>query len=329
MQEDTPKPDYSIASSIQKAPSFFAKNRTWLNILLFVTTVISTFVVGISWSTSYLYAEALSKGDQIALSIDILRDPQVISLSVFYAVALISILFAHEMGHYLSCRYYRVDATLPFFIPAPFPLTLIGTFGAFIKIRSPITRKHQLFDIGIAGPLAGFALALPAAVYGLAHSAVYELPPQEGSIFFGEPLLFKGIALLFLQDVPAGADVIVHPVAFAGWVGILLTALNLSPIGQLDGGHIIYAMFGSKSRKLANWIFLAFIIMGIFFWVGWFVFALLIKFLGLKHPPILDEKASLSGKRKALGYLVVVIFFLSFIPDPIQGYSLLTLLGWG
>ena len=324
MQEDTSNLQYRV----RKSPSFFAKNRTWLNILLFATTVVSTFVVGINWSISYIYAEAMSKGEQIALNLEIFRDTQVISLSAFYAIALISILLAHEMGHYLTCRFYRVDATLPFFIPAPFPFTLIGTFGAFIKIRSPISQKHQLFDIGIAGPLAGFALALPAVVYGLSRSAVYDLPPQEGSLFFGEPLLFKGIALLFLKNIPAGADVIVHPVAFAGWVGILVTALNLSPIGQLDGGHILYAMFGSKSRKLAIWIFLAFIIMGIFFYVGWFVFALLIKILGLRHPSILDEEVSLSPKRRALGFLVIVIFIVSFIPDPMQGYSLLNLLGW-
>jgi len=240
-------PDFPQPVPVKR--SFFDTKRTWLNTLLFAATGFSAFFVGISWSLSYLYAETISRGEELVISPKIFLDPKVISLSLIYATVLISILLAHEMGHYLTCRYYRIDATLPFFIPAP---TLIGTMGAFIKIKSPITRKHQLFDIGAAGPLAGFVLALPAIFYGISLSKIVPAIPSEGSIVFGDSLLMKQAVVLFLKDIPAGYDIIVHPIAFAGWVGVLVTALNLFPIGQLDGGHILYAFLGSRSRKLAS-----------------------------------------------------------------------------
>jgi len=314
------------ADQLQPIPrkrSFFDKNRTWLNILLFLFTLLSTFWVGISWSLSYYYAEVISAGEDLPLSLELLTDSRILGLSLIYALVLLTILLAHEMGHYLACRYYRLDATLPFFIPAP---TLIGTMGAFIRIRSPITRRQQLFDVGAAGPLAGFVFALPAVFFGLALSKpVPALPPDE-SILFGEPLLFKFVGQLFFSDVPLGYDIVVHPVAFAGWVGVLVTALNLFPIGQLDGGHILYSILGKKTRSLAKWILLAFIVGGIFFWVGWLVWALLIRFIGLRHPPVMDEYMPLSSGRKKVAVLLLVIFFLSITPDPIQGYNLFDLI---
>lgn len=309
-----------FASPKVRPRSFFDKKRTWLNILLFCLTALSTYFVGISWSLSYLYAEAVSQGDQISIGPGILKDPQVVSLSLVYAVVLIGILLAHEMGHYLTCRYYRIDATLPFFIPAP---TLIGTLGAFIKIKSPITRKHQLFDIGVAGPLAGFVAAIPALIYGLSVSKIVPSLPRDESLVFGEPLLLKGIGMFLFGHVPAGYDVVIHPVAFAGWVGILVTALNLFPVGQLDGGHFLYALIGPKSRKLAYWILAAFIFLGVFYWVGWFIWALLIRFIGFRHPPVMDERNPLTPKRKLVAILVILIFIISFIPNPIQDLNLL------
>lgn len=308
---------------IQPKKSFFDKDRTWLNILLFLFTLLSTFWVGISWSLSYFYAEVISAGDELPISLELLFDPRIIGLSLIYALVLLTILMAHEMGHYLACRYYRLDATLPFFIPAP---TLIGTMGAFIRIRSPITRKHQLFDVGAAGPLAGFILALPAVFIGLAFSKPVPALPRAESLVFGEPLLFKLAGELFFRDIPAGYDIVVHPVAFAGWVGVLVTALNLFPIGQLDGGHILYSMLGKRTRELARWILLAFIIGGIFFWVGWLVWALLIRFIGLKHPPVMDEYVPLSSGRKKTAAALLVIFILSIAPDPVQGYNLFDLI---
>jgi membrane-associated protease RseP (regulator of RpoE activity) len=231
------------------------------------------------------------------------------------------------MGHYLTCRHYGIAATLPFFIPAP---TLIGTLGAFIKIKSPITRRNQLFDIGVAGPLVGFVLALPALIYGLSLSKVVPAVPREDAMVFGEPLLLKFIVGIIFRGASSQSDLFLHPVAFAGWVGILVTAFNLFPVGQLDGGHVSFALLGEKSKSLARLLLGAFFVMGVFFWVGWIVWALVILLLGLKHPRVVDEGGRLSPARRYVGVLILAVFIVSFIPAPIKGYSLLELLHqWG
>lgn len=295
-----------------------------MNVLLFVVTAVSTFAVGFSWSVGYKYAEAFSRDPGLIPDSGMILDAEVVVLSLVYTVVLLVILLGHEMGHFLACQYYSIDATLPYFIPAP---TLIGTMGAFIRIRSPITKKKQLFDIGVAGPLTSFILSLPAVVLGLYLSKAVPSYPEEGSILFGDPLILKWVGNLFFKGTPEGFDIIPHPIAFAGWVGVLVTALNLFPLGQLDGGHVIYALFGKKSLKLAPYILGIFVLMGVFFWVGWFVWALLIYFLGLKHPRILDEDQPLSSGRRLLGALVLIIFIVSFTPQPVMGYKLLDLLG--
>ena len=253
-------------------------------------------------------------------------EPRIIGLSLVYAAVLLVILLGHEMGHYLTCRHYGLEATLPFFIPAP---TLIGTLGAFIKIKSPITRRKQLFDIGVAGPLVGFVLAVPALIYGLSLSKVVPAVPREDAMVFGEPLLLKFIAGIIFKGVSSQSDLFLHPVAFAGWVGILVTAFNLFPVGQLDGGHVSFALLGEKSKSLARLFLGAFLVMGIFFWVGWIVWALVILLLGLKHPQVIDEER-LSPARRTIGAVILVVFIISFIPAPVKGYSLLELLRqWG
>lgn len=300
-----------------------SKSGPWLNIFLFVLTIASTFFVGLSWSLSYRYGNAVDQDFPFNFRAGLFGDPAIVTLSVLYSVVLLVILLGHEFGHYLACRRYRIDATLPYFVPAP---TLIGTLGAFIKIKSPITRKHQLFDIGAAGPLASFVLALPALVVGLSLSKIAPPPQGEGALVFGEPLLFKFIVGLLFKDVPAGYVILPHPVAFAGWIGILVTALNLFPMGQLDGGHIFFAMFGRKAMTVAKVFLVGFVVMGVFFWVGWFVWALIILLLGLKHPRVADEDVPLSPGRKAIGVLMVLIFVISFIPAPILGFDLFDLL---
>ncbi|MHB8095241.1 MAG: site-2 protease family protein [Candidatus Aminicenantales bacterium] len=299
------------------------KTKPWLNILLFVLTIGSAFFVGISWSLSFTYGEGAGRNFPFDLGGTLFQSPHILFLSVLYAAVLIIILLGHELGHYLACRRYHIDATLPYFIPAP---TLIGTLGAFIKIKSPITRKQQLFDIGVAGPLAGFILSVPALVVGLALSKAVPAMPREEAMVFGEPLLLKIIGGLLFKDAPPGSDILLHPVAFAGWVGILVTAYNLFPMGQLDGGHIFFAMMGRKAATLGKILLGVFVVMGVFFWVGWFVWALLILLLGLKHPRIIDEEVPLSRGRKAIGALIIVIFVLSFIPDPVKGFDLFSLL---
>lgn len=304
-----------------RRPSFFAKDRTWLNVLLFVLTLGSTFLVGLNWSASYVYAQAA--GPAGGAPLHPLQDPRVLVLSLAYTVVLLVILTGHEMGHYLTCRKYGLSATLPFFIPAP---TLIGTMGAFIRIRSPITAKRALFDIGAAGPLAGFILSVPILGIGLALSRVVPALPRDQALIFGEPLLVKLFGAVVFGRLGPGLDVLLHPVAFAGWVGLLVTAINLFPIGQLDGGHILYAVFGSRA-KIAGRAFLAlFVVMGVFFWAGWLLWAGLILILGVKHPPIWDEGAPLGRARTIWAVLVLAIFVVSFIPAPIEGYDLLSLI---
>jgi membrane-associated protease RseP (regulator of RpoE activity) len=254
-------------------------------------------------------------------------DPRILRLSFVYAAVLIGILLGHEMGHYLTCRYYRIDATLPFFIPAP---TLIGTLGAFIKIKSPITRRKQLFDIGVSGPLTGFLLSIPALVYGLSLSKLVPAIPREEAMIFGKPLLLKLLGALMFRGAASESDLFLHPVAIAGWLGILVTAFNLFPIGQLDGGHVSVALLGEKSKGLAKLLLGAFVIMGVIFWAGWIVWALIIVLLGLKHPRVVDDRERLSPGRRLIGAVIGLIFVLSFIPAPIKGYSLLELLHqWG
>lgn len=299
----------------------------WLNILLFFVTCLSAFYVGLTWSVSYTYSEQLTGDSQFVLSAEAFTDPGVVGLSLVYTAVLIGILLGHEMGHYLTCRYYHIKATLPFFIPAP---TLVGTLGAFIKIKSPITQKKQLFDIGIAGPLTGFVLSLPALVYGLSLSKIVPAVPREETFVFGEPLLLKLIVGFMFHGAAANSDLFLHPVGFAGWVGVLVTAFNLFPIGQLDGGHVSYALIGQRSKPLAKGLLVVFLVMGVFLWVGWIVWALLIQLLGLKHPSVRDEGERLSNLRVALGIVIIVVFILSFIPAPIKGYSLLDLMKqWG
>ncbi len=303
--------------------SFFLAKRVWLNIFLFVVTAVSTFIVGLSWSIGYKYAEVFSQNPDLVPDPGMILNPEIIVLSLIYAVVLLGILLGHELGHFLTCQHYKIDATLPYFIPAP---TLIGTMGAFIRIRSPITRKHQLFDIGIAGPLASFVLSLPVIVLGLSLSKAVPSYPEGESLMFGDPLIFKFVGSIFFKGTPEGFDIVPHPIAFAGWVGVLVTALNLFPVGQLDGGHVTYALLGKKSLKLAPYIIGIFVVLGIFFWIGWFVWALLISILGLKHPRIFDEEIPLSPGRRLLSVLALIIFIVSFTPEPIMGYNLFDLL---
>jgi len=292
---------------------------TWLNVLLFIVTSISAFFVGLSWSVSYIYSDQLTRGG-FSPTVRAFTESRVLWLGFVYAAVLLVILLGHEMGHYLTCRRYGLRATLPYFIPAP---TLIGTLGAFIRIKSPITRKKQLFDIGLAGPLAGFVLTIPALVYGLSQSKIVPALPRDEAFVFGEPLLLRLVTGLLFGRVPEGNDLLLHPVGFAAWVGLLVTAFNLFPIGQVDGGHVAYSFFGVKSRNLAKIVLGVFLVLGVLFWFGWIVWALIILLIGTKHPQVADDQERLSASRRALGFVAVIIFVLSFSPAPIKGFSLL------
>jgi len=297
-----------------------ADRKIWLNALLFGLTVLTTWFAGMFFAVSFLAAGGIP---EIGFF-----DRRVLALGLLYALALMSILVGHELGHYLTCRRYGILATPPFFLPGP---PFLGTFGAFIRIKSPIRYKHQIFDVGANGPLTGFALALPALVIGLAFSKVGILPPAPDTITFGEPLLFRLLSGLFFGRIPDGSSLVLHPIGFAGWVGLLVTALNLVPLGQLDGGHIAYAILGRRSRLLSR-VMVGFLAgMGVFFHVTWIVLAAVLLFfefksrMRLNHPPVVDEAAPLGPKRAILSVLIVLIFVLSFIPDPVEGVGLLDL----
>jgi len=300
--------------------------KTWLNGLLFVLTVVTLCWAGTWWSKSFIYADVAQGADMLTAMARVLQDPRLFPLSALYAAVLMIILVGHELGHYLTCRRYGVRASLPFFLPG---VPFLGTFGAFIRIKSPMYFKRQVFDIGANGPLAGFALTLPALAAGMALSKVVPLVQQETAIFFGEPLLFKLMSRLFFGPIPEGSMLVLHPVGWAGWVGLLVTAFNLLPIGQFDGGHISYAFLGSRARRLSRIMMGLLVVMGLFFHVTWLVLAAVILVfeirtkMSLTHPSVLDEAAPLGRKRTVLGVLVLLIFVLAFIPEPTGGASLL------
>jgi membrane-associated protease RseP (regulator of RpoE activity) len=226
------------------------------------------------------------------------------------------ILGTHEFGHYILARKHKIDATLPYFIPAP---TFIGTFGAFIKIKSPIYRKDALLQVGAAGPIAGFIVAVPALAIGLAMSQVIDVTGQELGIVLGDSILMKILTAVIFPRLTESQDILLHPVAFAGWIGLLVTMLNLLPIGQLDGGHVAYALFGEKQEKVAKFALLALIPLS-YFSINWIVWGALILILmrTTKHPPVYDLEKPLSDFNKRIGYFCMIIFILCFIPAPFQ-----------
>lgn len=234
-----------------------------------------------------------------------------------YAICIMTILLAHEMGHFIMCRKYRVNATWPFFLPMPLPP--FGTFGAVIKMKGYIPDKRALFDIGAAGPIGGLIFAIPITIIGLSLSEVHPIPKDSTSYLgLGEPMLFSFLAKMMIGEVSEGFDIVLSPIAFAGWAGLFVTALNLLPIGQLDGGHIIYALLGKYSGIVYKAGIGAFCIFTLFVYPGWIIFAVMLLLFGFKHPPPADPFTQLDFKRKCIGVLMLVIFLISFTPIPLK-----------
>ncbi len=269
----------------------------WTNLVLFLLTVVTTFAAG-----------AMMRGENF------ISNPLLILNGWSFAVPLLLILLFHEFGHYIESKKSGIKVTLPYFIPGP---TILGTFGAVIRSKSPFKNRKNLLDVGAAGPIAGFVVAVVAVILGLSYSQVVEAVPQ-GSITLGDSLIFKLLSFLVLKDVPDGYDVLLSPTAFAGWAGILVTMLNLLPIGQLDGGHIMYALLGRKQKRIAFIAVLTLIPLGIFLWPGWLVWVILILIIKLGHPPTLNDQIPLDLKRKIIGWAAMCIFILSFTPVPIK-----------
>ncbi len=289
------------------------RDRYWLHALLLLVTLLSTTVVGAGLARSFDQNRPFDFDAGLAGYVQMWHDPSFLLEGLPFSLTLLSILLAHEFGHYLTARYYRVDASLPFFLPAP---TLIGTMGAFIRIRSAILSKRILFDIGIAGPLAGFALLIWPLAVGVSMSKVVPGIAVHGDLIFGTPLMLRLFEMIQFPGVPT-ADIYLHPAARAAWVGLLATALNLLPIGQLDGGHILYAFLGERTRLLSR-IFVALLVpMGLFFTYSWLVWAALLFFFGMRHPSIVDP-APLGRTRCWLGFAALVMFLLCFTAAPIR-----------
>ena len=244
-----------------------------------------------------------------------LIDPSFLWLGASYALALLAILGAHEMGHYVACRIYRVDASLPYFLPGPpFPAGFLGTFGAFIRIRSRFPDRNVLFDIGIAGPIAGLVVALPVLAYGLLTARTEEIVEPMARV--DVPLLWRLIGLL-LPAVPAGHGRILSGPLMAGYIGCFATALNLLPIGQLDGGHVIYAVSARFHRAVSILSLVALTGMGLFVFPGWLVFAALLVLVTPYHPPVLDQRPPLTFGRRLVAVVGLVMLVLCFIAHPL------------
>jgi len=317
--------------------------RITVNIVLFILTIISAMVTG---------AEAPAVGTAGAIFHAILSGWP-------FALSMMGILFAHEMGHYIACRYYKVPATLPFFIPAPF-LSPFGTLGAFIAMRGVPKNKRILFDVGVAGPLAGLVIAIPVLLYGLSISKLGPVGASaagtsgvlEGNslfylfskyLIFGkllpEPATMHGLspALYWLQyfftghPIPfGGLDVQISGVAWAGWGGLLVTALNLMPLGTLDGGHVVYGLFGERARKIFPFmigLLLTFSVLPVLltfslaaFNFNWLLWVAILYWLGNVRAQPLDDISPLDPKRRALGFFVLIMFILLLTPVPLMGY---------
>jgi membrane-associated protease RseP (regulator of RpoE activity) len=289
------------------------RDRLWLHLL----TVASTTMAGANMYAGFLSQFGYRQVHETAW--------QILQGGLWFSLPALAILGCHEMGHYLACRYYRVDASLPFFLPMP--LVLFGTMGAVIRIRDPIPTKRMLFDIGVAGPIAGFIVAIPTLILGTAWSHVTRLPPNLGGLMLGEPLLFQGVQRAFFGHIPEGYTVNSHPLIFAAWFGLLATSLNLLPVGQLDGGHIAYANLGTRSRYVTLGTLAAMLVLGVTMAPSWLVWCGLIGVLlvmtGWQHPPTLDDHVPLDASRVWVSILAVLIFIACFTPAPITPTELL------
>ena len=294
---------------VQRPPRKF-QHRWWLHVTLFLVTVLFTTGVGALHYHSYITefgrrAVPWTVGSFVN--------------GLWYSLTLLGILGAHEFGHYYYCRRYNVDATLPYFIPAP--LLLTGTLGAVIRIREPFPTRTVLFDIGVGGPIAGFIVLVPALFLGMSMSSVVPVPTGPGVFYMGEPLLFKLAAWTSFGAIPSDQTINIHPMVFAAWFGMLATALNLLPFGQLDGGHITYATLRRWSTPISlatvgtaivmtynstSWVFMTFMML------------LMLALLGPRHPRVIYEHEPLASSRHLVALIALVMFILCFTPVPLD-----------
>jgi len=292
------------------APPRKFRHRWWLHVVLFVVTLLFTTGVG---GLHYLSFISEFGREEVGFTWGLAVD------GLWYSLTLLAILGAHEFGHYYFCRHYDIDASLPYFIPAPIPLT--GTLGAVIKIREPFPNRTILFDIGVGGPIAGFVVLVPALLWGMTLSEVVPVPTGDSVFYLGEPLLFRAVAWLNFGTIGDGMTINIHPMVFAAWFGMLATALNLLPFGQLDGGHITYATLRRWSTPIslatvgtaivmtynsASWMFMTLMMLA------------MLLLLGPRHPRVIWEDDPLPRSRHVVAVIALVIFILCFTPVPID-----------
>jgi Zn-dependent protease len=314
------------------------KSNPWINLIVFLLTLASMLMAGALYSYQGPEPEGILGYFQVVW--------QNLGSGVPFALSLLAILMAHEFGHYLAARYHKTEVTLPYFLP--FPFSPFGTLGAFIQLKEPPRNKRVLLDIGIAGPLAGLVVAIPILLIGLSLSEVSQIPeflragqayslegnsvlyllakfvvhgqwlPSPASYGDASPILFW-LRYMFtgLPSPIGGMDVMLHSVAWAGWAGLLVTALNLIPAGQLDGGHVLYSLFGKKARFVLPFVLIGLGVLG-FFWQGWWLWVFLILMLGGSHAQPLDQITKLDAGRKALAIFGLIVFILVFVPVPLQ-----------
>jgi membrane-associated protease RseP (regulator of RpoE activity) len=289
------------------------KERWWLHGLLFAATFLTTTYAGLVFAAGFRPALLLRIENAPSLF-----DPRLFKEGLVFSLPLLAILLAHELGHYLVCRRYGIDASPPYFIPFPPQVSLVGTMGAFIRIREQIRDKRQLFDMAVAGPIAGFAVSIPLLAWGVSHSRVNPSPAlSEGTVIFQYPILVQLFQKIFAGTTYTSVDVIEHPVFLAAWFGLFVTALNLLPLGQLDGGHTVYAVFGRFQRLLALPLLVVLAVLGLK-WPGWWVWVVFTLFTGIRHPPVSNEGEPLDDRRKLVAAGVLLIFVLCFAPVPIE-----------
>lgn len=287
-------------------------------LILFLLTVLSTLAVGAQFSLAYAGGQAPDFESFLLAYAEIIHRPALLLWGLPFSFTLIGILLAHELGHYFACRYYRIAASYPYFLPAP---TLIGTLGAFIRIRSPIVNRKALFDVGIAGPIVGFLFAVPALAIGIVFSKAIPGAEINSSVIFGNPVLSHLLEAWLRPEVPHG-DLLLHPIARAAWVGLFATALNLLPAGQLDGGHILYSFASSWHRRVSLAVAALMLPLAYFCWVGWLPWAVLLLLIGFRHPPLMDRWEPIDGRRRIWAIVALLIFLLCFTPWPFEGQSL-------
>ncbi len=323
-----PGPDgmeVTLARRIRPRP----RERWWLHLLLLALTLLTATTAGAVLADGDPLGLKIVSVAGIAIPVPTRLTPMSAAPGLWFSIPLLLILGTHELGHYALARRHGMDVSPPYFVPAPFMLSLIGTFGAFIRLRSPLLNRAVLLDVGAAGPLASFALSIPAVLIGLAMSGTVDVVPpwaagvRMGVAIDGEIVLPMGESaivhlLRMLSPVSDAAFVALHPLALAGWLGFFFTALNLFPVSQLDGGHVVYAL-SRRAHGFVGVMTVALLLALSWLWVGWMVWAVLVMVIGrgrLAHPPVFDAEFRLSPRRRAVAWACIAIFFLTLAPMP-------------